>query len=58
MPGEELNLFQIAVRLLLALAIGSYALLWVVRLMRYLGGIIPVRPRVVSKIKPRPPPQR
>jgi len=55
MPGDELNLFQIAVRLLLALAVASYAVLWSIRLIRSLGGIIPVRPRVLSKHKPRPP---
>jgi len=43
------------VRVLLALAIASYGLLWSIRLIRFLGGIIPVRPRVVSKHKPRPP---
>ncbi|MDF3812527.1 MULTISPECIES: hypothetical protein [Rhodopseudomonas] len=55
MPGDELNLFQIAVRWLFALAVASYALMWAFRLARYLGGIVPVRPRVVSKHKKRPP---
>jgi hypothetical protein len=57
MPGDELNLFQIAVRMLLALAVASYALLWTIRLARYLGAILPLRPRVVSKQKKRPPPR-
>jgi hypothetical protein len=51
MPEDGLNLFQIAVRVLFSIALLAYAGVVVVQVARYLGGILPARPRVLARHK-------
>ncbi|NEW88337.1 cadmium ABC transporter ATPase [Rhodopseudomonas sp. WA056] len=53
MTGEDLNWFQIAVRILFLAALLSYVAVASVRLLRRLGGLIRNGPRVVRLGKSR-----
>jgi hypothetical protein len=55
MTGVELNFFQIGVRVLFAIALASYVIVGCYRLIRYLGGMTAIRPRVVVAKRDRPP---
>jgi hypothetical protein len=47
MTDIELNFFQVGVRVIFAIAVASYAIVGFYRLIRYLSGMIAIRPRVV-----------
>jgi hypothetical protein len=51
MADDGLNLIQILARVLFSIAVASYLVVAGVRLARYLGGILPARPRVTTKHK-------
>jgi hypothetical protein len=51
MADDGLNLFQILARVIFSVALASYLVVAGVRLARYLGGILPARPRVQTRRK-------
>jgi hypothetical protein len=53
MIGDDLNLLQIAARVLFLIALISYAAVIGARLIRRFGGFFPRRPRVVKMMKHR-----
>jgi hypothetical protein len=57
MADDGLNLLQIFARVAFSVALASYLTVSAVRLARYLGSVLPARPRVLGKPKRRIPPR-